>query len=267
MPMLPEPVVLIGAGNVGYHLGRRLHDKGVRIAQVFSRDLRKAQDLALVVGSEATDQLQAVLSLDTGLYLIAVKDDAIEEVAGQLQPLVGAQCLIAHTSGTVSSTVLQPYFARSGVFYPLQTFSRDRVPDFSQIPFCVYAADEEVQEKLLALAHVLSDKVYPISDQERQVLHVAAVFVNNFSNYLFGIGHQLLSAEGLSFDLLRPLILETAAKVMEHDPDKVQTGPAKRGDQLTILSHLRYLQQYPEYQNLYRLISYAIQSGTTRKNQ
>lgn len=253
-----KQVILIGAGNVAWHLGRRLHEQGIRIAQVYSRQLDHAEALGRQLACPATDQTGQILPLDHCLYLLIVSDDAIIEMATQLAFLEGPQRVFAHTSGAVPGSVLVKHFSRSGVFYPLQTLSKDRSIDLANVPICLHADDPEIYQALYELAVRLSDHVFQIDDQARKVLHVAAVFVNNFSNYLFAVGKQILDDNGLSFDLLRPLIGETAAKITDRDPEAMQTGPAIRNDQQTIIAHLRFLQQYPEYQNLYRMITHAI---------
>lgn len=253
-----EQVVLIGAGNVAWHLGKRLQQNGIRIAQVYSRHLPNAQRLAKGLDCPATDRLATVLPLNDCLYLIAVRDDAIVPVAEQLSFLSDQNRIFAHTSGAAASSTLANYFAHYGVFYPLQTLSRDRKVDFSKIPVCVYSPERMVVELLVALGARISKQVAEVNDHQRQVLHVSAVFVNNFSNHLFSIGSTLVEKEGLSFDLLRPLIEETALKIMKNAPESMQTGPARRNDQSTILTHLRYLQQYPSFQDIYRMISHSI---------
>lgn len=264
MPL--KQVVLIGAGNVGWHLGQRFREKKIPVAQVYSRRLDRAANLAKTLKCPATDNLKELLPLDHCLYLIAVKDDAIAAVATQISYLSGtANRAFAHTSGAVASTVLDQDLQRIGVFYPLQTLSRDRPVDFDQVPICIYSPDEVLSQQLSEVARQISQQVELVNDQQRSVLHIAAVFVNNFSNYLFGVGKEIVEQDKLSFDLLRPLIAETAAKVMESDPGQMQTGPAVRNDESTILSHLRYLERYPDHRDLYRMISRSIIDRSEKK--
>ena len=254
-----KQVVLIGAGNVGYHLGHRFHDRGIKVAQVFSRDIQKAQELAESLESGYTNKFDEISALQDCLYLMAVKDDAISTVAHRLRLLSHSHRLFAHTSGAISSQILAEHFQNFGVFYPLQTFSKGRPVDFNQLPICIYASNQVLLSALDKLGRRISQQVQTVDDNQRSVLHVAAVFVNNFTNHLFGIGQEIVDSKNLSFDLLRPLVAETAAKIMENDPQPMQTGPAVRGDQETILSHLSFLQSFPEYQNLYRIISHSIE--------
>ncbi len=250
-------IILIGAGNVGYHLGKRLYEKGLHMDQVFSRTVEKANILAKIVGAQAITDLADVHS-DADLYILAVHDSAIADVAAKL-PAKGK--LVVHTSGATPSSVLAPHFERFGIFYPLQTFSVSRMVDFEQIPICVYACQESDLQLLENLAKQISPKVYRIDDAQRATLHVAAVFVNNFTNHLFQVGYDILEKENLPFDLLRPLIRETAEKVQEHLPARMQTGPAIRGDESTIRRHLAYLEKYPEYRSLYELLTGSIQKS------
>lgn len=253
-----DQVVLIGAGNVAWNLGKNLAAQGTKVAQVFSRDLKNARALADTLSCPATDKLQELLPLDDCLYLIAVKDDQIANVAAAVSYLSHPRRALAHTSGAVSSQVLAAHSENYGVFYPLQSLSRERIIDFVGVPLCIYAPQAALQDELAQLAKKISEQVNIVNDEERKVLHVAAVFVNNFANHLFAVGKQIVESADLSFDLLRPLIAETAAKVMTKSPDDMQTGPASRGDQQTMLAHLRYLQQFPEFQNLYRVISHSL---------
>ena len=180
-------IILIGAGNVGQHLGLALHEAGLQIRQVFSRSLEKAEALCLKTGAEAINALNLVRS-NAHLYILAVPDKAIHEVAQALSQHLAPSRLMVHCSGATPSTDLANAATRYGVFYPLQTFSAGQKPDFQAIPFCIYANEASDQKLLEALARRLSPKVFLVDDEQRAVLHVAAVFVNNFSNHLFQIG-------------------------------------------------------------------------------
>ena len=251
-------VVIIGAGNVGSHLAKALHQADVRILQVFNRHIEKAQSLALQVNAEPVCDYKA-LSDQADLYLLTVSDSAIEEVAERITQLLGRNILLAHTSGATPSHVFEGKTKRYGIFYPLQTFSKEQEVDFSNIPFCIDAVKKEDRILLQELAQLLSEKVCVITDDQRAVLHVAAVFVNNFSNHLFRIGEEILKDHEMSFELLLPLIRETVNKLYSLSPEEAQTGPAIRGDQTTIRGHLKLLKSYPEYQEIYRMLSEGIQ--------
>lgn len=250
-------IVLIGAGNVGWHLGHRLKECRQQLLQVFSRGEENASQLGERLGVPFTTDLQTI-DRSADLYILAVHDDAIPSVAEQLAAAGLQDRLTVHTSGATPMQVFSGKLNRYGVFYPLQTFSKGRETDFKMIPVCIDAKEEMDRQLLNDLALQLSRAVFRISDEQRAVLHVAAVFVNNFTNHLFHIGHSILEKEQLPFELLLPLIQETAAKVLEASPDSMQTGPAIRGDEATIRRHLDYLERFPRYRQLYDLFTNSI---------
>jgi predicted short-subunit dehydrogenase-like oxidoreductase (DUF2520 family) len=246
-------IVIVGAGNVGGHLAKRFEKQGVKVLQVLTRHWEKHETLHHELNAQFITAF-AEMSDAADAYILAVNDDAIEEVAAQIKQHLGNQ-LLAHTSGATPSTILTPYSNRYGILYPLQTFSEVRAQDWEQLPVCVDANMEKDLAFLHDLALRLSPKVYDINDAQRSILHVAAVFVNNFSNYLFQIAEEISRKEKIPFELLKPLIVETAAKVQNHSPTDMQTGPARRGDMATLQKHLQYLDQYPDYQTLYQTMS------------
>jgi predicted short-subunit dehydrogenase-like oxidoreductase (DUF2520 family) len=246
-------VTVIGAGNVGFHLTHALYEVGCNIVQIFSRNKNRFNDFAEHFTPCFTTNL-AKLNTAVDVFVIAVSDDAIAKVAAQI-PNNGA--IVVHTSGAVPSTVLKAH-KRYGVFYPLQTFTRNQTVDFEALPFCIDANEAAAQQLLMQLAHKLSNKVYAINDQQRAALHVAAVFVNNFTNHLLAIGEQLTQIHGVPFAVLQPLINETFAKIQNQSPAKVQTGPAKRGDRATLAQHKALLNDMPYYKAIYELLSNSI---------
>ncbi len=250
-------IVLIGSGNVGYQLGCHFFEKGLQVIQVFSRKAEKAEHLAKAIECDWTTSLDAITT-QADLYVFAVHDNSIAEVAEQLAEFLPPDKIVVHTSGATPSTALQPFFQNFGVFYPLQTLSIDRKPNFVSVPICVDAALAETQKTLLAIGQKVSQQVQVVTDEERAVLHVAAVFVNNFANHLFQIGATIMEEEGISFDLLRPLILETALKIQDNAPANMQTGPARRGDESTIQRHERYLEKFPDYRKLYTVLTQSL---------
>lgn len=252
-------ITLIGAGRVASHLGPALHTAGHRIEQVYSRTRTHAARLADALGAEAVDRPEA-LRPDADGYLCALSDDALVAVldrafAGQCQPP-----LLVHTAGSLPLDVLAPYTNRYAVLYPLQTFSPDRTLDLKTLPLFVEASDPETLHTVTELAGQLSEVVRPLDSEKRLTLHLAAVFACNFVNHLYGIAGGLLEAQGLEFDLLLPLIDETAAKVHALAPRSAQTGPALRNDRQVMAKHLQALSHYPELATLYNLISEHIQS-------
>ncbi|HWS01630.1 MAG TPA: DUF2520 domain-containing protein, partial [Prolixibacteraceae bacterium] len=163
--------------------------------------------------------------------------------------------LVVHTSGSISMDILSAVSENYGVFYPLQTLSKQKEVDFRTIPICIEANSAENLEKLTILANILSDQVYPVDSVRRRQLHLAAVFVCNFVNHFYAIGEKLLQEQQIDFNLLRPLILETAQKAMQFSPPDVQTGPAARGNRQIQEQHLKLLEHHPDWQQLYQLIS------------
>lgn len=240
-------IVLIGSGNVATHLYKAFSSASdVEIIQVFARTQSSAIPLAVQI-SNWEDLKEA------DLYVISVSDDAIAEVALKI-PFKNK--LIVHTSGTTSIDVLP--FERKGVFYPLQTFSKEKQIDFSVVPICIETNQKEDENTLQKIASLLTPKVYLISSEQRKALHVAAVFVCNFTNHLYQIGAAICENNAIPFEIVKPLITETADKIQNLAPKDAQTGPAFRGDEKTIQAHLEFLTN-SEYKTLYQLMTQSIQ--------
>jgi predicted short-subunit dehydrogenase-like oxidoreductase (DUF2520 family) len=247
-------ITLIGSGNVATHLGAAFKNAGHHIIQVYSRDIQQAALLAYHVKAVPVDSI-AQINADTDVFIIAIKDDAIGHVA---QALSSFQKLILHTSGSTGLDVLLKCTSMAGVFYPLQTFSKTKELDFSTVPLCIEAPDAGTIKLIKELAQTVSNHVYEVDSARRQVLHLGAVFACNFPNYLYSIAQQLLAKNNLDFDMIRPLIAETADKVIAHLPSAVQTGPAVRNDIETMNKHLEMLQNEPYAQQIYELLSQGI---------
>ncbi len=247
-------ITLIGSGNIATHLAAAFKNAGHVIVQVYSRTMQNAALLAYHVKAEAIDNLDDI-NTDTNLFIIAVKDDAIGLIA---ERLTKHNRLMVHTSGATDLYTLLAFADNVGVFYPLQTFSKVKEVDFFKVPLCIESANEVIAKQLTELAQTISNYVYQIDSAKRKTLHLAAVFACNFPNYLYAIAQQLLAEQDLDFDMLRPLILETAQKVQTRLPDEVQTGPAVRNDENTMAFHLQLLQHQPQLQALYTLLSQGI---------
>ena len=202
------------------------------------------------------------LSASSDLFLFAVSDNAIEGLAKELCDCCGYNLNVAHTSGMVSSQVFDKYFNDFGVFYPLQTFTKNRNLNMEEIPFFITCNGSDFENIIYNLAIIISNNVKFITDEERKVLHVTAVFVNNFTNYLYTISEDILNNENLNIESIYPLIKETAMKVIDGaKPFEIQTGPAIRNDKMTIEAHLKYLHKYPKYSNIYRALTEAIKTN------
>jgi predicted short-subunit dehydrogenase-like oxidoreductase (DUF2520 family) len=257
-------ISFVGSGNVAWHLAPALEVAGHQIVEVYSRDTRNARRLvSKLYDTQVAPDLDFAES-EAQLIILAISDDAIEEVVSKM--VFPENCILVHTSGTKSLDLLQKAVAiysdvpvKTGVFYPLQTFSKETAIVFDNIPLCIESADFDTQQKLVALAHDISNVVYLVDSEERKVLHIAAVFACNFTNHLLAISKQILDKEDLDFNLLKPLIQETIRKALAaNDPVSVQTGPARRNDQKTLDKHEDYLQTSPSWQHLYRILSESI---------
>ena len=247
-------IVLLGSGNVATHLGSALKSAGHKILQVYSRNIHHAEELAQKLQTLATDKLEELTS-EAEVYIISVTDSAIDSVA---KDFPFRDKLLVHTSGTTPLDVLKPASDNIGVFYPIQTFSKQKELDFKKVPISIEAINTETENTLFNLASSLSETVVKLNSQQREVLHLSAVFACNFSNHLYAVANNLLVENKLNFDLLRPLIAETASKSQFFSPQDVQTGPAVRNDQLTINKHLDFLDDKPHLKQLYDLLSQDI---------
>lgn len=249
-------VVIIGSGNVAHHLIETFaKSKKVNVIQVFAR--QNGNLTPLLDSYDITDNFYDLIAAD--LYIIAVSDDAIAKVSSQL-PFENR--LVVHTSGTVSINSLDAK-NRKGIFYPLQTFTKNKAVDFSQIPICLESANETDFEVLKSVADSISNTVFKINSHQRKALHVSAVFVNNFVNHLYQLGNDICIENNVPFDIVKPLILETANKVMRLSPKDAQTGPAKRNDSTTIEAHLELLSTENQ-RTIYKILTQSIQNNGTK---
>lgn len=246
-----QKIVLIGTGRVATQVGLALHKAGLNIVQVYGRNLSTAAILAEKLKCTFTSDL-IMIDDQADLYLLAISDDAIEIISENLKAFQG---IVAHTSGFQPLSAIHQKIPRRGVFYPLQTFSYDRYPCFDEIPFFVEATSNEDTELLLNLAGKLSSTVVRSNSQQRRQLHLAAVFVCNFSNAMYDIGNELIKSNKLDFGLLKPLIKETADKINHFDPSQAQTGPARRNDSGVLKAHHQMLEQNTHITAVYAAVT------------
>ncbi len=248
---------VIGSGNVAQHLIQAFQkSSAIELVSVFSR--QKENVSHLVEDSKITNDWNALSESD--IYIIAVSDTAIAEVSSNL-PFQNR--LVVHTSGSVSLEELDAK-NRRGVFYPLQTFTKNKEVDFAAIPICLESEFDEDYTILENLAEAVNSKHYLISSSQRKSLHVAAVFVNNFTNHLYQVGKDICGEHQLPFEILKPLIAETANKVQTLSPLEAQTGPAKRNDQNTIQAHLALLTDETQ-KEIYKILTQSIQHSNVKK--
>ncbi|GAA4977143.1 Rossmann-like and DUF2520 domain-containing protein [Algibacter aquimarinus] len=251
-------VVILGAGNVATHLfkGFRKADN-VSVIQWFNRSLSSISSYKNEV--DITDDLSKLKDAD--IYILAISDDAISNLSSQL-PFENK--LVVHTSGSVSVYDIDMKHKR-GVLYPLQTFSKEANLDFKNVPICIETIDKKSYPLLKEVALSTGSPTKKVNSDQRRVLHLAAVFVNNFTNQLYRIGHEITESEGAEFDVLKPLILETAKKIQDISPYMAQTGPAKRNDKKTLKKHLKLLDNNTQHKAIYELLTASIQQTHGRK--
>jgi len=243
-------ISIIGAGNVAQHLIKAItKSPNLELRQVYARNPESINNL--------TDSSKIISDYsdfkDADLYLISVSDDAIATVSSQL---LFENKLVAHTSGSVAMEALNDKNRKAG-FYPLQTFSKNKDVNFKEIPICLEAQNENDLQLLKKIAENISDVVLEIDSTQRKSLHVSAVFVSNFVNHLYQIGNEICAENNVSFDILKPLISETANKIMLLSPKEAQTGPAKRQDTQTINSHLAFLTNENQ-KDIYKILTKSI---------
>ncbi len=242
-------VIIFGTGNVANHLiDTFLKTKSIDLVQVYGRNCSALEKIKDKVNT--TSNLDDIKDAD--VYIIAISDDAIPEFSSQLN-LKGK--LIVHTSGSFAMDVLKN-IAYTGVFYPLQTFTKDIPINFREIPICIETKRNQDYKLLEELASSISDKVYSIDSNQRKYIHLAAVFTNNFVNYMYKIGDDICRENNIPFKILHPLILETAKKIENTSPIKTQTGPAVRNDNKTIEKQLNLLNN--QEREIYKLLTQSI---------
>jgi predicted short-subunit dehydrogenase-like oxidoreductase (DUF2520 family) len=249
-------IVMIGSGNVATVIGKKISASGHVIMQIFSRNPKTAIPLAEASGAEICLD-PALLHKGADCYIIAVSDAAIPAVAGWLR-LNGE--MVVHTAGSVSMDVLRPCSSNYGVLYPLQSIRKETavVPE---IPFLVDANNEGTKSAIISFAKSFSGEVGVADDLKRSRLHLAAVMLNNFTNHLYRLEADFCEAEGIDFNLLKPLIRETTGRLDHNSPKDVQTGPAVRKDLTTIEKHENMLVKHPQLLELYRIFTAQIMNG------
>lgn len=250
-------IVLIGAGNVATHLGAALIKGEHEVLQVFSRSNASAVTLADALQCQAINDLSA-LRKDADVYILSVSDAVLPDVAKNIPQ---TDALYLHTAGSMPIDVLP--MPRRGVLYPMQTFSKARAMDFHQVPLLI---ESQTDESLLrSLAESLSNNVHVMTSQQRKRLHLAAVFACNFVNHMYDLSAQLLAEAEIPFEVMLPLIDETAGKAHKLPPHQAQTGPAVRDDQNVMHMHEEQLAHDPQKQRIYRLLSQSINLSFNKK--
>lgn len=255
--MKPYTVSFIGSGNLAWHLAQALDNTEFAVREVYSRTPAHASALVGNLYSANVMTTPDFSDSPSRIFIMAVTDDAIEGLVRKLT--LPPDSILVHTSGSQPLSLLgNAPTPKIGVFYPLQTFSKGKRVDFSEVPFFIESEDSETEKVLVAMGKAISTKVFKISSANRQALHVAAVFASNFTNHMLYIAEQVMKENKLKFDLLKPLIAETITKSLAVGAEKAQTGPARRGDLEILDRHLEFLQKDEPVANIYKAVSQHI---------
>ena len=247
-------IVIIGTGNVATQLGLAFKNAKHKILQIVARNAREGTFLAIKLNSVYKKDFRN-LDPSADLYVLAVSDKAIAAV---LKKISLKDKLIVHTSGSVSIKIFERKFKRCGVFYPLNTILKNSKVDFRNTLICVESKNRTDEKRVFRLGKSISDRVYKINSEQRTVLHLSAVFANNFTNHMYAIAEEILKRNKMPFHFIIPMIAEAVNKIKIASPSEIQTGPAKRRDKKIIAKHLRLLSKYPEYKKIYRDVSDSI---------
>lgn len=247
-------ISIVGSGNVATQLGKALKNCGHEIVFVYSRNFKHASKLGVQLNSSFGKDINELAKFSADVCIIAVKDDAIKEVVNKMPRLTKE--LVIHTSGATDISVLKKKFKNCGVLWQIQTIEAKSKSDYKKIPIVIEASNATAGKKLKQLAKELSSHVYVLDSTQRRVLHLGAVFVNNFPNHLFYLAEKFLKEHKLPFNLYHPLILSTIESAM-HNAKESQTGPARRNDKVTMKEHLKLLPD-KNYKAIYKLLSISI---------
>lgn len=229
---------IIGQGNVGTHLADAL-DEYADVCRVNSRTLQELRS-----GSD--------------VYFICVKDDCIRDVAANVCKRIKSAPLLLHCSGSQPFSILSEFSEKTGVFYPLQTFSKEREIDFKEVPVFIEGSTEKIEDTLADIAETLGCQYRRLNSSDRKNLHIGSIFACNFVNHLWTLADEFLKAKNIPFEVLHPLINETVKKLATLSPQDAQTGPAKRNDREVIESHLQNLSALPDLQSIYQTLTESI---------
>lgn len=249
---MTRKIVLLGAGNVATHLAKALIKEGFNLCQIYSRSIESARELGIKTGIHYTTEIDEVYR-QADIYIFSLSDSAIAGVAEKLT--LENNPLLLHTAGSVSKDILSAFSKNYGVLYPLQTFSKQRELNFREVPLCYDANTRNNTQIVEQICKTLCDRTYYMEDEERRKLHLAAVFACNFSNYMYSLAEDILYKNNIDFEIIKPLIQETAAKINDLSPKKAQTGPAIRNDKSTMNKHKELLEDNSDLKKLYTFIS------------
>ena len=248
-------IILLGAGNVATHLGHALKKAGHEILQVYSRSASSAKELSLKLRVIPVTDI-AKISSQADLYVTSISDGSLPAF---IKSFPVNNKTIAHTSGSVGMNVFGKKFKSFGVLYPLQTFSKDRKINFTEVPILLEGNNSKSLDLIKSVADSISPHVFETDSATRKTIHLSAVIANNFTNHLFAQAEKILAKKNIPFPILGPLLHETVIKAILLSPSESQTGPAKRGDTKIIDEHLKMLKKYPSLAKIYKLMSESIE--------
>jgi predicted short-subunit dehydrogenase-like oxidoreductase (DUF2520 family) len=250
-----HPVIsFAGAGKVAASLSRKIFEAGLKIDLIISLSEENGRSLAESCQASWSDR--PVFPLSTDIVIVAVPDHNLRSVLENLK--CGSDTLVAHTAGSIGLDVFPEHLKRNGVFYPLQTFSGERKIDFTDLPFLIESSDIQSNAILEELAGAIGGKTYFFRTEQRIMIHLAAVFICNFTNHMLTRGRQITDKAGVPFEIFHPLLMETITKALDIGPERSQTGPAVRSDLNTLEKHMELLSFSPELLKLYREITESI---------
>lgn len=253
-PQSNTRICIIGAGNIAWHLGHRLKEKGFQIVRLVNRSAHRGKELANLIGAEFTQSMQ-IPSGTCDLVILAVSDLVLSDVIDQLEC---ENCIVVHTAGSMSIGLFKGKFCQYGVLYPFQSLTRGIPAEISKVPMCIEASDEATLIQLRSIACSISSLVHEMSSDERKKLHLGGIIMNNFINHLVAVAGDFLNKNKIDPELLKPLLAETIEKLHKSDAREAQTGPARRKDQNVIQAHLKLLENEPMLKNLYSTITDSI---------
>ncbi len=252
-------IVILGAGNIATHLAKALKNKGFTIVQIYSRTAESAKALSDILNTPYITEIDDLYK-NAAVYIYALKDSALATLISQINV---PEAIHVHTAGSVSLNIFKDKTSRYGVIYPLQTFSKAKNIDFENIPLLVEGNNAETTKILMDIANRLSTQCFQVNSEQRAKLHLSAVFACNFTNYMYAIAEELVTESNLPFDILKPLIAETADKIKNLSPKLAQTGPAVRYDANILEKHIAMLKHKPELMKIYEELSEQIHKRAT----
>lgn len=245
---------IIGTGNTAWFLATRLAKAGHICKGIYGRNPKHATQLAAGIKAPVLHNITDVKD-DADCCILAITDHAITDVAANFK---FEHTTLIHTAGSLSRMILEPYAAHAGVLWPIYSLVKDNLPLHREVPVTIKGSTDHAETLLQQLAASITDIYYTVSWEQRQWLHLCAVLCNNFTNHLMAVSEQVCKKQQVPFSLLFPIVSQTAERIRNASPKVLQTGPARRGDTVTIEKHLELLAQNPDWQELYKVITTSI---------